>query len=685
MSSSQQQNQLNPDSEVNDNFDSQSSHFIVCGLGSLGQHCVKLLNDFDVDIIAIDHQDKINWEVDGIPINLKKDYIVGDIQESEILQKANLKHCRAILIVTDDETVNIKTACEVHKLNPQTRIIIRSSTNNFHEKSKLNIDNIVVCDATELSAQVFATRALSDENRGFFKLEDKWLGVFKLKIHPYHKWHSRQLHHIHTKDCRILSHIHAIQQLPTSFHEWKPHVILNSDDRIVYIEVNNKLVYWYGDSNYLSPQEEDRGLKQKVIDFIYRKKRGKKALALKEWTKQQVSQPIIRMVFFTWLTLFVTGVAILTFRLGYHPLKALYTSAVMLLGGYDAVYLRDDVKHIILERLINFIYMFSGILLMGVLQAWLTQWVLNEKFQQLFVYPKRNHVVVIGLSKLGEKITGFLQKWQQPVFGMNDKRVQRRILPQIQLLIGNYIDNLQKINITNAKSIVVVTDNEDDNIDIGLKAYKANPNCTLIIRTFDYRKTNEIREYLPFAKVINDYELSAEAFVSKAFGKHIRNILRFNEQTILIAEYFIKQGDTLNGYFLFEIAYGYEVVPILYQTYRQFKPKIMPSYWDRSPLESGDRIVFLANFDSLQKIERGTRQFPDYKLRVKKVPSQDALIKATAAIAFICACSREMVENLMYHLPATLDCPIYKHQGQILIRRLRKFGVDAVLVENLRQ
>ncbi|MGB3650402.1 MAG: hypothetical protein WBA41_04215 [Rivularia sp. (in: cyanobacteria)] len=70
---------------------------------------------------------------------------------------------------------------------------------------------------------------------------------------------------------------------------------------------------------------------------------------------------------------------------------------------------------------------------------------------------------------------------------------------------------------------------------------------------------------------------------------------------------------------MFEIAYGYGVVPILYQTYKQVRPKIMPSYWDKSPLEPGDRIVILANFDSLQKIETGDRQLPNCKLRVRAI------------------------------------------------------------------
>ena len=670
MSSSEQQNQ------------STRSHFIVCGLGSLGQHCVKLLKDFGVPVIAIDKQAEINWEVDEIPNSIKTNYLVGDARELEVLEQANVKECRAILIVTDDETVNIKTASEVNKLNPQARMIVRSSKKDLHEKSKLNIDSVVVCDATELPAQVFATRALSDENRGFFKLEDEWLGVFKIKIHPQHRWRSRQLHQINTRDCRILSHIPARKQLPTLFHKWKPNLILHPNDEVVYIEVNNKLVHWYGESDSLSSQVKSKGFKQKIIDLLYRKKRNKKALAFKEWIKHQLNQPIIRIVFLTWLILFFIGVAILTFGFKLPLWKAFYSSAVMLLGGYDDVYLEVGESNIgKLRRLINFIYMLSGILLMGVFQAWLTQWVLNEKFQKLFVYPKRNHIVVVGLSSLGEKIAEFLQKWQQPVFGIVDKKV-RSVLPQMQLLIGNFIDNLQKIDVANAKSVVVVTDNEDDNIDIGLKAYKANPNCTLIIRTFDDRKTNEIKEYLPYAKVINDYELAAEAFVSNAFGKHILWMLRMNEQTILVAEYTIKQEDTLNGCFLFEIAYGYGVVPILYQTYKQVRPKIMPSYWDKSPLEPGDRIVILANFDSLQKIETGDRQLPNCKLRVREAPSQDVIVKTTAIIAFICGCDKKMARELMDNLPGTLNYPIYKHQGQLLLRKLRKYGVNAGLVEN---
>jgi len=42
-----------------------NDHFLVCGLGSMGQHCVKLLKEFGVTVVAINISQSGSWEVDG--------------------------------------------------------------------------------------------------------------------------------------------------------------------------------------------------------------------------------------------------------------------------------------------------------------------------------------------------------------------------------------------------------------------------------------------------------------------------------------------------------------------------------------------------------------------------------------------------------------------------------------------
>ncbi|MFB2981748.1 hypothetical protein [Microseira sp. BLCC-F43] len=41
--------------------------FLVCGLGSVGQHCVAALKEFGVSVSAIDKATPKNWEIPNLP------------------------------------------------------------------------------------------------------------------------------------------------------------------------------------------------------------------------------------------------------------------------------------------------------------------------------------------------------------------------------------------------------------------------------------------------------------------------------------------------------------------------------------------------------------------------------------------------------------------------------------------
>ncbi|WP_292871643.1 hypothetical protein [Nostoc sp. LPT] len=53
-------------------------------------------------------------------------------------------------------------------------------------------------------------------------------------------------------------------------------------------------------------------------------------------------------------------------------------------------------------------------------------------------------------------------------------------------------------------------------------------------------------------------------FACAAFGENVLSLFHLNEQIVMVTEYKIEDGDTLNGLLLSEIASGYSVVPILY-------------------------------------------------------------------------------------------------------------------------
>ena len=147
----------------------------------------------------------------------------------------------------------------------------------------------------------------------------------------------------------------------------------------------------------------------------------------------------------------------------------------------------------------------------------------------------------------------------------------------------------------------------------------------------------------------------------------------------MVTEYQIEANDTLNGFLLGEVAYGYGVVVILHQIPSQ-TARFMPL--DDTQLKAGDRIVVLASGEGLRRIERGRIRITSrcWRVRVEKALTEDGVFEGANLITRISGCSLVRARNLMNNLPQTLPTPLYKHQGQRLVRELKRVLVKADLV-----
>lgn len=112
------------------------NRFLICGLGSLGQQCVVALKEFGVAIEAIEAALPQSWEIPDLP-NLLDELIIGDCRQEAILEQAKIRQCRAVLLVTSSERVNIEAAFAARSLNPNTRLVVRSAKENLNELAKI--------------------------------------------------------------------------------------------------------------------------------------------------------------------------------------------------------------------------------------------------------------------------------------------------------------------------------------------------------------------------------------------------------------------------------------------------------------------------------------------------------------------------------------------------------------------
>lgn len=658
----------------------QLERFLVCGLGSLGQHCVAVLKDYGVAVSAIDLVLPQNWEIPELP-SLLDDLAIGDCRQTSILEQVKISECRSVLLVTSDERGNTEAAFAARLLNPDIRLILRSDKQNLNQLLSQNLGNFVAFEPSQLSAAAFALAALSDQTLGYFNLEGKLLQVIKYQIKPGDRWCDRWwVHGLNTRNRRILSHTANSSHLPKQFYEWEPEATVRAGDTVVYIEV----------AQLSSSSQEAR------TSFFARSQQLHQAIkqgTLWRNLKQQFSQwqcayqyqtrRVAVLSCFTVLILLLCGTIL--FRWEYPEINlqdAFNATATLLLGGYGDLFgdIKPETPLSLGLQVFSLALALAGTAFIGVLYALLIEMLLTSRFhfRSRPPLPQQNHIVLIGLGRLGQRVATLLQELKQSIAGISTSELDPRILPQMPLVVDNVASAFTKVHLESAKSAIVITEDDLENLEIGLMVHAANPSLGVIIHSYDQHFSDQVAQLFPYAQVLCASALSAEVFAAAAFGENVLSLFHFNNTTVLVTEYFIEAGDTLNGLMLSEVAYGYAVVPILYQHDKHDSAILMPSQETR--LYLGDRLIVLATSNSLQRIERGELAPRQWQVRVEKALNHDAVFDGANAIALISGCTLATARQLMNNLPATLPQPLYHHQAQYLVRELSQIQVHAHLV-----
>ncbi|UZQ53162.1 NAD-binding protein [Trichothermofontia sichuanensis B231] len=668
-------------------------HFLVCGLGSLGEHCVMNLKQFGVEVSAIEQSPPPTWEIPELATALTH-LVVGDCRQAETLKQAGIDRCRAILLVTSDEQVNLEAAFAARLLNPQVRVVVRSAKQELNQLLAEHLQNYVAFEPTQLSADAFAVAALGNDTLGYFQLEEQFLRVTRQHIPPGHPWcNQRQVQDLNTRRRRVLAHWPA--GFPTSehFYQWDPEALIGAGDTLIYIETEADRRSSLG--NRLKP----RAWLQRAIAYWQELLSTPRPLAhlrqqIYSLWQQGAAHQIQRVVIVCALTIVTLLFLGTTLIYQYFPApisryEAFQATVVLLLGGYGDIFGGVELT----DPLPRWLQSFSlgltliGTVFVGVVYALLTEKLLTAQFQFLArrpPIPTQGHTIIIGLGRVGRQVATRLQQFKQPLVGVHSSPLPADTLPQMPLVITQDMTQvLPRLNLMTAKSVVAVTEDELANLEAVLTARAAHANANLVIRTYNRRFAENIGRLFPDAQVLCASELAAQAFATAAFGENVLTLLYFDRSTILVTEYQVETHDTLNQRLLAEVAYGYGVVPILHQRSGQ-TATLLPK--DELRLQAGDRLIVLATIEGLQRIEQGNLLPRQWYVHIDRLPlGADHNILAEEArtiVALIAGCRINEAIALMQHSPGTLPLPLYRHQAQRLAKRLRRAGFQARVVQS---
>ena len=116
------------------------NHIIICGYGRVGSWVGKVLTDFDIPFMVVEYNENVAATLKEKGI----DVIYGDPAETEIMEAANIKDAKALVLAIPDIVAQENLIAYAQTVSPQLKIITRVHDEGDLEKLKaLRVDKIV--------------------------------------------------------------------------------------------------------------------------------------------------------------------------------------------------------------------------------------------------------------------------------------------------------------------------------------------------------------------------------------------------------------------------------------------------------------------------------------------------------------------------------------------------------------
>lgn len=159
-----------------------NNHHILVGLGHLGFRVTQQLHAMgeQVAVIELDPKADLAAAVQrmGVPV------ISGDASREGILQEANVKRARSIILCMQNDAVNLKIALKARTLNPNIKVIIRIFDDDFADELHAQF-GFNALSGTAIAAPAFAASAAGADITNPISIEGEAFSLARLTIAPH--------------------------------------------------------------------------------------------------------------------------------------------------------------------------------------------------------------------------------------------------------------------------------------------------------------------------------------------------------------------------------------------------------------------------------------------------------------------------------------------------------------------
>jgi Trk K+ transport system NAD-binding subunit len=158
-----------------------NNHIILVGLGHLGYRVAEELMNMEQEIVIIEVNPKADLinstKAMGIPV------IQDDATREHALESAGVQQARAIILCTQNDSLNLKVALKARRLRPEIQVIIRIFDDDFAHSLQEQFGYIAF-SATGMAAPAFAAAASGVDMTRPITVEGQSMSLAYLKVEP---------------------------------------------------------------------------------------------------------------------------------------------------------------------------------------------------------------------------------------------------------------------------------------------------------------------------------------------------------------------------------------------------------------------------------------------------------------------------------------------------------------------
>ncbi len=158
-----------------------NKHIILVGLGHLGFRVAEELTEMGQEIVIIEANPKADLintvKTRGIPV------IQDDATRDLTLESAGVQSARAIILCTQNDSLNLKVALKARRLNPDIQVIIRIFDDDFAHALQEQF-GYTAFSATGMAAPAFAAAASGVDMTRPITVEGQSMSLANLKVEP---------------------------------------------------------------------------------------------------------------------------------------------------------------------------------------------------------------------------------------------------------------------------------------------------------------------------------------------------------------------------------------------------------------------------------------------------------------------------------------------------------------------